>query len=63
MSPGSQSAAAEAAVLSDLRGRLERSEEDKVALETQLSGANGLVTQLQEDGITGGGAGGRQRLF
>ncbi|XP_077961739.1 shootin-1 isoform X3 [Gasterosteus aculeatus] len=49
VSPGSQSAAAEAAVLSDLRGRLERSEEDKAALEMQLSGANGLVTQLQED--------------
>ncbi|KAM8897906.1 shootin-1 isoform 2-T2 [Spinachia spinachia] len=49
VTPGSQRAADEAAVLSDLRGRLERSEEAKEALETQLSGANGRVAQLQEE--------------
>ncbi|KAL6118460.1 uncharacterized protein ACO6RY_03258 [Pungitius sinensis] len=49
VSPGSLGAAAEPAALSDLRARLQRSEEEKAALEAQLSGANGCVAQLQEE--------------
>ncbi|XP_068584231.1 shootin-1 isoform X2 [Cebidichthys violaceus] len=48
----SQSAVDQSAVLSELqnlREQLERSEEEKKALETQLCGSNGCVVQLQEE--------------
>lgn len=49
----SHSAEEESSVLSELqnvREQLEKSEEERKALETQLSEANGTVTQLQEEG-------------
>ncbi|XP_005751145.1 shootin-1 [Pundamilia nyererei] len=49
----SQSAVEESSALSELqnlREQLEKSEEERKTLETQLSDANSLVTQLQEEG-------------
>lgn len=49
----SQSAEEESRVLSELQNlkeQLEKSEEERTALETQLSEANGTVAQLQEEG-------------
>lgn len=49
----SQSALKESGVrseLQNLREQLEKSEEERKAIEAQLSEANGSVTQLQEEG-------------
>lgn len=49
----SQSAVEESSALSELqnlREQLEKSEEERKTLETQLSDANSLVTRLQEEG-------------
>lgn len=45
--PGDSSVLSE---LQSLREQLEKSEEERKALETQLCEANGTVTQLQEEG-------------
>lgn len=49
----SQSAVEESSLLPELQNlkeQLEKSEEERKALETQLSGANSAVAQLQEEG-------------